>query len=79
MAPNSEFLGARRAGAGLDGREPSTPRSRHHRRPGDRTAPACVAVRMRTPLGTAPPPLTLFIFSVHALESWEVGVATINA
>lgn len=47
-APNSEFLGAKRAGAGLDGKEPSTPKSRRRRRPGDRTALACVALRMRT-------------------------------
>lgn len=54
----SEFLRARRAGAGLDGRKPSTQRSRRRRRrrrPGDRTASACVALRMRTHLGTAPP------------------------
>lgn len=63
-APNSEFLGARRAGAGLDGREPSTPRSRHHRRPGDRTAPASVAVRDFRQKGR--------------LQVWELGASGVR-
>lgn len=79
-APNSEFLGARRAGAGLGGREPSTQKSRRHRgRPGDRTAPACVLLRMRAHLGTAPPQPALFISPLRALKQSGVVVAAINA